>query len=363
MKPESDFFTNIYPINNNYGCTIYQETENESDILKNCEAVAEIAENCRSGKIDTNNLGSSQKIGNENVYLKQSNPDSGEFVITINNNVSDTSTKYTHDCVIDTGAVNRAVKVLEQILSLSISSRNVVKISEIYVQNNSFVTGSVEAEYRKSKDHIIYVDINVYDSDKNLANSFIGIELNASISSDFAINEVKTKASREKSAGTNRTDEMNGMSVLQCINSDVKSVLGKLLKLNTDIIGNDDSFESFGVDSISMVELAGALSDKLEIEITPDVFYSYPNVRELSKYFAEEYSDKMAELYKAPSEDTPKEPVSAATSKTSDSKQFVSGKLRISEMSDMSVKQCIIYDIKKVINDILKLPIDKMDIN
>ena len=363
MKPESDFFTNIYPINNNYGCTIYQETENESDILKNCEAVAEIAESCRSGKIDTNNLGSSQKIGNENVYLKQSNPDSGEFVITINNNSSDTSTTYTHDCVIDTGAVNKAVKVLEQILSLSISSCNVAKISEIYVQNNSFVTGSVEAEYRKSKDNIIYVDINVYDSDKNLANSFIGIELNSSISSDFAINEVKTKATPEKSAGTNRTDEMNGMSVLQCINSDVKSVLGKLLKLNTDIIGNDDSFESFGVDSISMVELAGALSDKLEIEITPDVFYSYPNVRELSKYFAEEYSDKMAELYKAPSEDTPKEPVSAATSKTSDSKQFVSGKLRISEMSDMSVKQCIIYDIKKVINDILKLPIDKMDIN
>ena len=90
---------------------------------------------------------------------------------------------------------------------------------------------------------------------------------------------------------------MSDMSVKQCIIYDIKKVINDILKLPIDKMDINDSLQTFGFDSINLVELAAALSEKYDLEITPDMFFSYSSIKSIAEYLITEHSELMNDLY------------------------------------------------------------------
>jgi acyl carrier protein len=63
--------------------------------------------------------------------------------------------------------------------------------------------------------------------------------------------------------------------------------LANLLRITTDRVKTDTKFSRLGLDSAMVVYLLMELEEKLELELSPDDFYDYPTIDELSRYLAE----------------------------------------------------------------------------
>lgn len=68
--------------------------------------------------------------------------------------------------------------------------------------------------------------------------------------------------------------------------------LANVLRVTKDRIKTDSKFSRLGLDSAMVVYVQMDLEEKLGIELSPDDFYDYPTINELSRYLA----DKRATL-------------------------------------------------------------------
>ncbi|MER0244120.1 phosphopantetheine-binding protein [Streptomyces sp. HSW2009] len=83
--------------------------------------------------------------------------------------------------------------------------------------------------------------------------------------------------------GPGRRTEMTGWTVAECLDWELKDVVFHLLKLPVDKLDETANLQDYGFDSISLVELAGVLGERLGVELTPDVFFSYPTLARLAR--------------------------------------------------------------------------------
>jgi acyl carrier protein len=63
--------------------------------------------------------------------------------------------------------------------------------------------------------------------------------------------------------------------------------LANVLRIPKNSVGNDTKFTRLGLDSAMVVYLMMELEEKLGIELSPDDFYDYPTVNDLSNYLAQ----------------------------------------------------------------------------
>lgn len=65
------------------------------------------------------------------------------------------------------------------------------------------------------------------------------------------------------------------------------SSLANVLRISTDKVKTDAKFNRLGLDSAMVVYVLMELEEKLGLELSPDDFYDYPTIDELSRYLAE----------------------------------------------------------------------------
>ena len=70
--------------------------------------------------------------------------------------------------------------------------------------------------------------------------------------------------------------------------------LAKVLRIPKDRVKTDEKFNRLGLDSAMVVYVMMELEEKLDIELSPDDFYDYPTVNELSRYLAEKHATRSA---------------------------------------------------------------------
>jgi acyl carrier protein len=63
--------------------------------------------------------------------------------------------------------------------------------------------------------------------------------------------------------------------------------LANVLRIPKNTVGTDTKFTRLGLDSAMVVYLMMELEEKLGIELSPDDFYDYPTVNDLSNYLAQ----------------------------------------------------------------------------
>jgi acyl carrier protein len=70
--------------------------------------------------------------------------------------------------------------------------------------------------------------------------------------------------------------------------------LANVLRIPTDRIKTDTKFSRLGLDSAMVVYLLMELEEKLDLELSPDDFYDYPTIDDLSQYLAERRATRSA---------------------------------------------------------------------
>ncbi|WP_189525460.1 SDR family NAD(P)-dependent oxidoreductase, partial [Streptomyces sindenensis] len=101
----------------------------------------------------------------------------------------------------------------------------------------------------------------------------------------------------EVAAGPGRRAETAGWSVAECLDQDLKGAVSQLLKLPLDRVEDGVNLQDYGFDSISLVEFAGVLGERLGVELTPDVFFSHPTLVSLGGHLLDVYGDVLGAFY------------------------------------------------------------------
>ena len=70
--------------------------------------------------------------------------------------------------------------------------------------------------------------------------------------------------------------------------------LANVLRIPESTIATDTKFARLGLDSAMVVYLMMDLEEKLGLELSPDDFYDYPTVNDLSKYLAQQRAARSA---------------------------------------------------------------------
>lgn len=68
--------------------------------------------------------------------------------------------------------------------------------------------------------------------------------------------------------------------------------LSKAVNIEPDQVDTAVRFDEYGLDSVKVVEMSGALSRWLGRDLDPDLFYDYPSIDNLSAHLVMEIKDR-----------------------------------------------------------------------
>lgn len=70
--------------------------------------------------------------------------------------------------------------------------------------------------------------------------------------------------------------------------------LANVLRIPKNTVAMDSKFARLGLDSAMVVYLMMELEEKLGLELSPDDFYDYPTVNDLSRYLVQRQTTRSA---------------------------------------------------------------------
>lgn len=309
---------------------------------------------------------------NDNIWMTGQGTESGMILIkNTSAKVQSNDDFYKENPVFDMELLKICQDTLEDTIDHNILSKNITSIREVNVNYSVNDAKWLLAQFNRENGSDYNIDLYVYDSNNTILYNIKGIAYKTS-DKDKKYNSVMKRDAvsvTNISGGKNRTDEMQGMSVEQCVNYTIMKIVSDFLKLDMKVIDEEDNLESFGFDSINLVLLADILSEKFEIELTPDLLYSYPSIKNLRGYFMSTYNKKMSELYgeqTITAEGGFLQKAYVKMPQDYDIKTEKTGKKGQerpkSGIERLTLKSLIIDELKQVVSKILKIQIDKIDI-
>ncbi|WP_217189123.1 SDR family NAD(P)-dependent oxidoreductase [Streptomyces buecherae] len=88
-----------------------------------------------------------------------------------------------------------------------------------------------------------------------------------------------------------------GADLADALRRDLRSVVSQIMMLPVEKLAGDENFRDFGFDSITLVEFAGVLSERLGLDLTPDVFFSYSTLHTLHEFLLTRHHAQLADHY------------------------------------------------------------------
>lgn len=104
-------------------------------------------------------------------------------------------------------------------------------------------------------------------------------------------------AAKPVTAGKRKGGIMNGWTLEECVLWELKDATEQILDISKNEMEPTDNFADYGYDSITLAEFANQLTGRFTVNITPDIFYSYPSLERLCNYIISEYAEQMEGLY------------------------------------------------------------------
>ena len=95
-----------------------------------------------------------------------------------------------------------------------------------------------------------------------------------------------------------RQPHMKGWRIEQCLEWDLSTLIGQVLKIERKRIDRTTNLTEFGFDSISLAEFARILSQYYGLSITPALFFGYPTLERLANYLYTEYGEIINAFYR-----------------------------------------------------------------
>ncbi|MFZ7774523.1 SDR family NAD(P)-dependent oxidoreductase [Bacillus velezensis] len=180
--------------------------------------------------------------------------------------------------------------------------------------------------------------------------------------------ETRTKTEVKRAAlpsGKGRRAEMSGWNIKQCVIWELKDAISQILRISRDKLDVDENLSDLGFDSVSLGEYADVLTSYYKLNITPDIFFSYPTIERLSQYLLKRYSDDMQAFYQKdayrfmPVARHKKEKEKAIHVKKMMSLESF-GCEKETGRSLRSLEESLLWELKNVMSRILRIPGEKL---
>lgn len=108
-------------------------------------------------------------------------------------------------------------------------------------------------------------------------------------------------SSTEKSSGTREAATQGGQQDSSELSIPVQDELTRIvmnfLKLDADDVDLDSILLDLGFDSIGLTTFSNSVNDIYGLDVTPVLFFEYPNIREIANYIATEHSDEVRRVH------------------------------------------------------------------
>lgn len=101
-----------------------------------------------------------------------------------------------------------------------------------------------------------------------------------------------------RAGGGKRRMEMQGFSVVECLDWDLRNLVSQISKIPREKLDVYENLTDLGFDSISLTKLAASFGKHFEIEIVPALFFGYPTIEKLNGYFIEQHGQLMDQFYR-----------------------------------------------------------------
>ncbi|WP_338551792.1 SDR family NAD(P)-dependent oxidoreductase [Paenibacillus sp. KS-LC4] len=97
--------------------------------------------------------------------------------------------------------------------------------------------------------------------------------------------------------GTGRLPEMKGFTIAQCLKWDLQELIGGILKVSRDKLDVGTNLADFGFESISLAELAAAMTKHFGVGISPAVFFGHSTIQALVSHLESEHGEVVRAFY------------------------------------------------------------------
>ncbi|BBB93423.1 MAG TPA: SDR family NAD(P)-dependent oxidoreductase [Methylomusa anaerophila] len=81
------------------------------------------------------------------------------------------------------------------------------------------------------------------------------------------------------------------------IKHDLSSIVMEITGVKREKLDPDSDINKFGFDSVTLTELGNKINKRFGIEITPATFFEYNKINTISKHLAEDYTEKIMNIY------------------------------------------------------------------
>lgn len=151
----------------------------------------------------------------------------------------------------------------------------------------------------------------VFNGEENKISSFLSSFLKTSASNransdikatDIEANVIPLDQVPNKHVNVVDRPELSGLSLRDSVVWDLKETVSQILKINRARIDIDENLSDFGFDSITLMTFSKHLSERLNTDITPAIFFSHPTLSDLAEHFESRYSTTLKNMYQAPVE-------------------------------------------------------------
>jgi acyl transferase domain-containing protein/tryptophanase/acyl carrier protein len=96
--------------------------------------------------------------------------------------------------------------------------------------------------------------------------------------------------------------------LLAWLQDELTQIVMEFLKLEKSEVATDKVLLDLGFDSIGLATFANAINDKLQLDITPILFFDHPSVAEIARNLSEERRDDLLRFYRGTDATTPAVP-------------------------------------------------------
>lgn len=117
----------------------------------------------------------------------------------------------------------------------------------------------------------------------------------------WGLREEQKKEAEELTQGSeNNEGTESGIedeALTMAVRAALTGIVMDFLKLDEEDIDIDSILLDLGFDSIGLTTFSNAVNDKYDLDITPVLFFEYPNIREISAYMASEFTDNVSKVH------------------------------------------------------------------
>ena len=98
----------------------------------------------------------------------------------------------------------------------------------------------------------------------------------------------KIEAQATEESQTSKDSKQSDSELTGLVQAELSKIVMEFLKLDAEDVDIDTILLDLGFDSIGLTTFANAVNEIYPLDVTPVLFFEYPNIREIAKYIAEE---------------------------------------------------------------------------